>query len=819
MPLGNFLKERVKEIATGEMPPLTRAQRKRGFQYGPWQRFHADEDGKISFVSVFTVLAIVLFIGLIMNTTVSIKEKIELQNAADTSAHTSTLWMARSMNAVTTINHLMGEQTALLAIIDGFGGPMLGNEEVEVDESRSLNDALETIRSSESRPEPAATDQSTLGAYLHSLDKPIVNKVYDFMVDDKGKHKGGAALYDSKIRLKQLCEQIFLAKIAVNGGMEAAAALEKSPFAAAGYVLDGICVALHIELSMQLVELAKERKMLDLAESIVEQVNRNRAVFKAVDVLCQTLSIYSDSIVGGKNASKSDRLNRSISETLDTIRTDHRLTKIELIPNLGKIVLPVRAELPATGTERNDQQPDESLGAWEIPGFGWSGNFGKKSMVEKLFEQIAKITKPLKPVIKFLDDMVSWLDSFGKLPIPEEYRGIGKDLPEMLKKIKTLTALLNATALQGRDGSASNPCLGDLIRDEFQLPKFYWKMEQESQWVRATYPYVDDYRSGLLHLMKKHLSRSNMATYYANWTNRYTLANTFLLRKETQSNDSNNDANAFDKLKKKIRDLRREFDDALDSFDEEEAGNLVVAPFERISDDLLNFVKGFSVPPGFQQWKQDVLNHQTKAIEAGNELNAGAEDDITDENLKALGTQVARINLLNDLLTLLEELVEAFEIQPPHMYVMKYMDGKNKGIEPWTSDSKLASKLFCLQATVKRDGQLIFMSPVFYSQHMQGERSAIAQSMLYNANGRSIQSKPDNRFQANTGWDTLNWNRPVKAIEWGKRDPSVHNVSATDIFTKGRKLELNAQSKIHWQSKLVPIAISVGSAKMTEINH
>jgi hypothetical protein len=178
--------------------------------------------------------------------------------------------------------------------------------------------------------------------------------------------------------------------------------------------------------------------------------------------------------------------------------------------------------------------------------------------------------------------------------------------------------------------------------------------------------------------------------------------------------------------------------------------------------------------------------------------------DITDENLKALGTQIARINLLDELLTLLEELAEAIEIKRPHMYVMKYMDGKNKGIEPWASDNKLASTLFSIQASAKRNGQTIFMSPVFFSQHLAGERTTVSRAMLYNANGREIKDNIDRRFQANTGWDTLNWKTPVQAIEWGKHEPSVDSVSATSIFTTGRKLRRETQTKLNWQPKLVP---------------
>ena len=816
-----FWKRLLSEIATGEMPMLTRAQHKRGFQYSPWLRFHADQDGKISYVSVFTILAIIMFIGLIMNTTVSVKEKIEMQNAADAAAYSSTLWMARSMNTVTAVNHLMGEQTALLTIIDGFGGPMLGNEdEKEFEESRILNERLESVRASENTPSPAATKDSDIGKILHGIDKVVVNKVYDFMVEDKGRHKGGAAVYDSKIRLKQLCEQIFYAKVIVNGGMRVAGKIEKTPYAAVGYAIDGICSVLHVELSKQLAELAKERKMLDLAETIVEKINSKRAVFKAVEGLCRALTIYTDALAGGKTSSKSDRLNRSIAQTIQVIETEHRITTFEMNPAIEKIELPIRGEEPAIGKQLKQTAPTE-FGAWQHPAMGWSGNFGNKSDVEKIFRQILNATKSLKPILSTLKTAMKWLSSFAdaKLPIPEKYKKFFSNGKDWIKDIEALLALGDLKKPLDRDGSVNNPCLGNQIGEEYRLPKFYWEAERESQWVRATYPYVDDYRTGLLHLMKKHLPRSNMATYYANWTNRYTLANSFLMRKDDTERKSDSNANTVEKLKSKVRELRRRFDDALETSDEEAVGNLGVAPFEDISDDLLEFVQRISVPAAFESWKQKVLAHQGKARDAGNSLSPTPADDITDEDLKALGTQVARINLLDELLTLLEELIDALEINPPHMYIMKYMDGKNKGIEPWTSDSKLAGKLFCIQATAKRSGQKIFMSPVFFSQHLADERNTVSEAMLYNANGRSVQAKPDWRFQANTGWDTLNWELPVQAFEWGKHEPSVASVSATDIFTNGKAVRRNARSKINWQSKLTPIQSKPASSNGRDFNH
>ena len=87
--------------------------------------FHDDETGKISLLASMLMLALVALAGLIGNTGHVTTEKLELQNAADSVAYSSSLWMARGMNAVTATNHLLGEATAMAAIHEALGGPEL----------------------------------------------------------------------------------------------------------------------------------------------------------------------------------------------------------------------------------------------------------------------------------------------------------------------------------------------------------------------------------------------------------------------------------------------------------------------------------------------------------------------------------------------------------------------------------------------------------------------------------------------------------------------------------------------------------------------
>ena len=54
--------------------------------------------------------------------------------------------------------------------------------------------------------------------------------------------------------------------------------------------------------------------------------------------------------------------------------------------------------------------------------------------------------------------------------------------------------------------------------------------EQYTQWVRATYPYVDAFRAPILAMFRKHLEISGAGEYYKKWTDRYTLTKSWQFR-------------------------------------------------------------------------------------------------------------------------------------------------------------------------------------------------------------------------------------------------------------------------------------------------
>jgi hypothetical protein len=83
------------------------------------------EEGMLSIVALVVVFGFLLLLCAMMNTGAVVTQKLEAQNAADATATTAAVELARGMNAVTAANHLIGELTALVVLHHSLGGDEL----------------------------------------------------------------------------------------------------------------------------------------------------------------------------------------------------------------------------------------------------------------------------------------------------------------------------------------------------------------------------------------------------------------------------------------------------------------------------------------------------------------------------------------------------------------------------------------------------------------------------------------------------------------------------------------------------------------------
>lgn len=78
---------------------------------------HADQSGSISIASVFAVLCLAFLLGMVMNSSLQVDQKVKMQNAADAATHSGAVVLARSMNTLAFTNHLLCDTFALTAFM------------------------------------------------------------------------------------------------------------------------------------------------------------------------------------------------------------------------------------------------------------------------------------------------------------------------------------------------------------------------------------------------------------------------------------------------------------------------------------------------------------------------------------------------------------------------------------------------------------------------------------------------------------------------------------------------------------------------------
>ncbi|MEX2170660.1 MAG: hypothetical protein WD851_15195 [Pirellulales bacterium] len=104
------------------------------------------ERGMVSFATLVALLFLAVFGALVFNAGQTVTRKIETQNAADAVAYSSSVWVARGMNAVTAANHMMGELTALYVMHHSLGGKWIDEKGRDSTNSKGLDEINTALR-------------------------------------------------------------------------------------------------------------------------------------------------------------------------------------------------------------------------------------------------------------------------------------------------------------------------------------------------------------------------------------------------------------------------------------------------------------------------------------------------------------------------------------------------------------------------------------------------------------------------------------------------------------------------------------------------
>lgn len=502
------------------------------------RRFHENENGKVSLLASMLMLALVALAGLIGNTGHAAKEKIETQNAADSVAYSSALWMARGMNAVTATNHMLGEATALTAVHEAFGGPELDHD---IQRNTPENTTLDSIIRTLSNSAPVIPSTYTPPP-IPNLDLRVVKFVTDRTSPADGKMKAFATIYDSRMALKRQLAIILPAKSFANLGF-----LVPPPW---GFATAAIAYGVHITGTANIVLIGKEWVVLEALEAIARVFKPVKTVVESQ--LVPTLAAHAEFVAGydsQTNKAKPGIVNTAVERVV--LDLENRLNvEASLFPEFKKLVLPVVAE-PKPTMRRSG--PVQGWGTDKPPTFPMP-ELGSGKMMRKLLRAMNKMSDRIQKLRKDLDDLDDFesdidkrlaesdVEADEKRKLQDEKEAIRDSrvrkkerITELQKKLAELGAKkseLEQIANQPLPTKSDNPSINSIPK---QLDQ---NQSRQTQWVRSTYPQVDAFRAPIRALLKKWAPKSNAAENFDKWTNRYTLVKAWQFRSGYRSQKS-----------------------------------------------------------------------------------------------------------------------------------------------------------------------------------------------------------------------------------------------------------------------------------------
>ncbi len=504
-------------------------------------RFHADESGKISLLASLMMLALVSLAGLIGNTGHVAKEKLEVQNAADSIAYSSSLWMARGMNALTATNHLLGEATAIAAVHEAFGGPEL---DLGITRNTTENATLDGIIRSLRETAPVIPSPYT-PAPIPGLDRNILRRITDRTSPANGDMSAFAAIYDSRMALKRQLAVILPAKSFANLGF-----LVPPPW---GFATAAVAYGVHIAGTANIVLIGKEWVVLEALEAIVRIFRPVKSVIEKE--LIPALAAHADFVASYDSRSQQAQpgiVNGAVERVV--LDLERRLdVQASLFPEFEELRLPVVLE--PKPDMAGSSQPTQGWGSDTPPVFPMPDldldNMQNKldRAMDQMQERVDKIRRDLNDLDDYEEDVDERLGEGDvseterselqreKQAIQESRQAKQDRIAEIEQKLGELRASrtqLEQAMNQPLPTQSDNPSVESIPRQMNQEQARY------TQWVRATYPQTDAFRAPIRAWLDQWAPKSKAAEHFDKWTNRYTLVKAWQFRSGYRSRRSGN---------------------------------------------------------------------------------------------------------------------------------------------------------------------------------------------------------------------------------------------------------------------------------------
>ncbi len=289
-------------------------------RYCPPRDLHAEEEGMLSLASLFVVLAFLVLIGLMANVGLTTSRKLETQNAADSVAYSGAVEMARGMNSVTAVNHLIGELMAMVVLIHTLGGDELDQGKDGPSTPFGLDEALDV-----------AYDLAE-GVGFDALPQPY-GDAYDEASQDSSV---GGAIYDARMRLKMVLAWAYEAHF--FGGVIA----KGQYIPIVGPILKGLSIGVCSAALAFEVKVYQECKTLDALEQMAQKLETIKE--KLRDTVVPALYKYQTVLVNAAPFQAVAAANATASPNL---------TDVSLYPPWPLLQLPVMTEPDSVSVERS----------------------------------------------------------------------------------------------------------------------------------------------------------------------------------------------------------------------------------------------------------------------------------------------------------------------------------------------------------------------------------------------------------------------------------------------------------------------------------
>ncbi len=428
-----------------------RAVRRRGGE------LHDSQDGLLTLAAAVAVLFFAVVAALVVNVGQVVRQKIAVQNAADASAASAAAVMARGLNAVTAVNHLLGEVTALCVLHEALGGPELDRGITRTTPESMQLDKSNLQLAAESTVETPIVTLSAMG----SQDLAIAQSMTDL-----GGHSAWAAIYDSRITLKQWLNFALTLRKPAN-------ALTGFPYTRGiGMLLNGACEAI-----VQLVRV--QSLVLKGIEAVARGCSGPKLMMEST--VLPALAKYGEYATKQVPPAAAEAARRA-AQSNDVVGFLYpQALQLPIEPQRYRNVTP-GGEPPPVPTPR------------EAPFLG------------DVFEEIKDLMQPAIEIVEWAQDV---LDSVPLLSTVADYI---EDIAAV--KIPGFGNLL----LPG-NGPPDNVSWKEIQK----LSAPAWRELRYGQWVRASYPHVTAWRTPIRKSFGGIMPMAYASKWYSHWTNRYTL--------------------------------------------------------------------------------------------------------------------------------------------------------------------------------------------------------------------------------------------------------------------------------------------------------